>query len=178
MSKTIIGGLVAGLILFIWQFLSWGLIDIHASTMKHSPNQDKILTVLNENLEPGQYFLPRAAIGASQEEAQKVGDASIGKPYAQVYFYHDRQFSMASNMIRGFTLDFLIGILLCWLFSKFADPDFSSILLSSITIGLIGYLSISYLNSVWFSSNSIPDLIDAVVGFGAVGLWLGWWLNR
>jgi len=178
MGKTIIGGLVAGLILFIWQFLSWGLIDLHVSNMKYTPNQDKILNTLNENLEPGTYFLPRAIETASQEEAQKAGDASIGKPWAQIYYHHDRQFSMGSNMFRGFVLDFLIGLLLCWLFLQFADPTFGKVLLGSLAVGIIGYLSISYLNSVWFQTNSLPDLLDAVVGFGVVGLWLGWWLNR
>jgi len=45
-------------------------------------------------------------------------------------------------------------------------------------VGLIGYLTIPYLNSIWFETNSIGHLIDAFVSWGLVGIWLGWWLPR
>ncbi|WP_236973473.1 hypothetical protein [Membranihabitans maritimus] len=60
MSKIWIGSLVGGLILFIWQFLSWSMLNIHDNEMEYTPNQVQILEVLNENLEEGNYFLPTA----------------------------------------------------------------------------------------------------------------------
>ena len=174
----IIGGLVTGVILFIWQFMSWGLLDLHGSNMKHTPNQDKILATLTANLEPGRYFLPRAPQTASMEEAEAVGKKNEGKPWALVAYHDNFSTNMGSNLFRGFVLDFITGLLLCWIFFNIADPNFTKILLSSIAIGVIGYMVFPYLNSVWFSGNSIPELIDAVVGFGLVGLWLGWWVNR
>lgn len=45
-------------------------------------------------------------------------------------------------------------------------------------IGIIGYLTIPYLYSIWFETNSLGHLVDALVSWGLVGAWLGWWLPR
>ena len=50
MRNQIVATLVAALILFIWQFLSWGLINIHASEMSYTPKQDSVLQFLSQNL--------------------------------------------------------------------------------------------------------------------------------
>lgn len=59
MKKALIGGLIGGLILFIWQFLSWSMLNIHGSQMSHTPYQDQILKTLDDLSVPeGTYFLP------------------------------------------------------------------------------------------------------------------------
>ena len=69
MKKLIIGALVGGLILFFWQFLTFGPLNIHASANMHTANQDAILECLSANLsEDGTYFIPRLPVGASGEE--------------------------------------------------------------------------------------------------------------
>ena len=63
MKKTIIGTLVGGIILFMWQFLSWTALDLHRSAQNYSPKQDTILSYLSANLEKeGGYFLPTAQL--------------------------------------------------------------------------------------------------------------------
>lgn len=44
-SKTIIGALVGAILLFVWQFLSWGAINFHAGEQRYSVQQDSILSV-------------------------------------------------------------------------------------------------------------------------------------
>lgn len=53
------------------------------------------------------------------------------------------------------------------------DLDFKTAILSSLAVGIIGYLTIPYLNSIWFEGNSIPQLIDTVFQWGICGTWLG-----
>lgn len=179
MSKTLIGALVGALILFIWQFLSWGIGDFHYSQMAHTPQQEAILESLAEfNLEDGDYFLPRVAKGASEEETIALTETSLGKPWAILKYRNKMTMSMGSNMFRGFTIDFIAVFLLVWILGKLATPDFKTIMMTCLSIGIIGYLSIAYLNSIWFEGNSLADLIDAIVSWGIVGAWLGWWLNR
>lgn len=175
MKRLLIGALVGGIILFIWQFISWAAINFHRDMQKHTPNQDKILEFLNENLEEGYYFLPMAAPG---EDEQKVMQNAMGKPWAQVYFHKEMTNNMAASMSRGIVIDFLTVLLVCWILIKLNLPDFKDIFLSCIAIGLIGYFSIPYLNSIWFETPTIPYLIDATAGWGLVGLWLGWWLRK
>ena len=81
-------------------------------------------------------------------------------------------------MFRGLVADILAGFLLCWILLKFAALDLKTSLLVSLAVGFIGYLAISYTNAIWFELKTLPDLIDALVSWSLVGLWLGWWLKR
>ena len=176
MKKLIIGALVGGLILFFWQFISWNFL--HNSQMQYSVDQDEILTMLDGKLEPGQYMLPRMPEGASMEDSEKYIVPYLGKRWMQINYLDNLQMNMGMNMFRGFVIDFISVLLLCWLFGRFREIDMKSTVLSSIAVGLIGYFTISYLNSIWFKTESLPDLIDAIVPWALTGGWLGWWLKK
>ena len=178
MKKMLIGALVGGLILFVWQFLSWGLINLHESNMQYTENQDVIMEVLSANLEEGSYFLPTVPKGTPQEESQKFMEEHMGMPWATISYHEEYSNNMAMNMIRGYAVDFLSVLFLCWILLKFADLTFSNTVLSSLAVGFIGYFTVNYLNSIWFEGNTLADLLDAVVNWGLVGVWLGWWLRR
>lgn len=178
MKKMLIGALVGALVLFFWQFLSFALLGIHDSQMTYTPNQDAILEVLEANLEEGMYFIPRAPMGASMEKEEALMQERLGKPWARVSYHESLSDNMGMNLLRGFVIDFVAAFLLTWLLLKMADLDMKTALLTSLSVGLIGYFTINYLDAIWYESNTIPDLIDAVVQWGIVGAWLGWWLPR
>ena len=178
MKKQLIATLVGGVIIFLWQFLSWSILNVHGSEFKYSANQDKVLEALTQNLEEGSYFFPQAAPGSSQEEQQKVMENSIGKPWATVSYHKSMEMSMGMNMFRGIVVDFVAVFLLVWLLLKSGNLTFSTALQSSLAVGAIAYLTIPYLNSIWFESNSLGYVVDLVAQWGLVGAWLGWWLPR
>lgn len=178
MKKLIIAALVGGFILFIYQFLSWGLLNLHRDMQSHTPNQEEVLNYLNENLEEGFYFLPAVPEGASMEEEQAAMDAAIGKPWAQVYFHKSMTMNMGVNMARGGAVDFIAILLLAWVLLKIPNSSFSTILIASISVGVIGYLTTTYTRSIWYEFPTIMDLVDSLVSFGLVGVWLGYWLRR
>ncbi len=178
MKKQLIATLVGGLIVFVWQFLSWSLINVHASEFKYTPNQDKVLEALSANLEEGSYFMPGVPPGSSQEAEQAAMEQAVGKPWALVQYHRALDMSMGMNMFRGFAADLVAVFLLVWLLLKFARLDFKTALLGSLALGMASYLTTSYMNSIWFETSSIGDLIDTVVQWGLAGVWLGWWLPR
>lgn len=178
MKKQLIATLVGGLILFVWQFLSWSLLNIHGSEMAYSPNQDKILENLAQNLEEGSYFMPGVPPGTSGEAAQAAMEANVGKPWATISYHKSMSNNMGMNMFRGFAVDLVAVFLLVWLLLKFTSVDLKTAVLAGLAIGGIGYLTGPYLNSIWFEGDSIGHLVDAIVQWGLVGAWLGWWLPR
>ncbi|MCB0661569.1 MAG: hypothetical protein KDC24_02425 [Saprospiraceae bacterium] len=178
MKKALIGTIVGGFIIFIWQFISWGAINFHASEQQYTENQDIILECLSENLEPGDYFLPTVPPGSGEAEMEALVNEATGQPWALVSYRASFDTDMGTNLIRGLVIDLLAVYLLIWIFLKIPSPGFSAIFLSSLCVGFIGYLTIPYLNTIWFEGPSIPYLIDAVGQWGLVGAWLGWWLNR
>lgn len=165
--------------MFVWQFLSWAITPVHQSEMKYSANQDKIMEALNQNLsEDGAYFLPGVPPGTSNEAAQAAGEANMGKPWAQISYHKSMDMSMGMNMFRGLVVDLLAAWLLVWLLMQFRDLNMMSALKASVIVGIISYLTIPYLNSIWFESNSMGHLVDAFVSWTLVGAWMGWWLTR
>ncbi len=178
MKKLIIGTSVGALFLFVWQFLSFAALDIHGSQMEYTNKQDTILKVLSENLEEGSYFLPRAPREAFQDEQQAMATEKLGTPWAIIHYHETLSNKQGMNMFRGFMIDLLAVFLLSWVLSNMAELTVKTAVLTSLAIGFIGYLSITYLNSIWFETTTLPDLLDAIVQWGLIGAWLGWWLPR
>jgi len=176
MSTIIIGGIIGGVILFVWQFMSWTFLEVHAKEFTYTSKQQEILECLAENLETGEFMVPGVPSGTSSEERRRLGQEMNGKPWAIVKYRSSFNPNMPLNMIRGLSVNVLSVLLLCWIFGKIPNPEFLEILLSSMAVGIVAYLNISYIESVWFKTSSIGYLIDAVVSWALVGAFLGWWM--
>src|SRR5664279_1099109 len=88
MKKTIIGAIVGGIIIFAWQFLSWGALNLHEAQQKYTPKQDSILAYLRSQFnEDGAYMMPTFAPGMSRDEMEKQMKICEGKPWAQIVYH-------------------------------------------------------------------------------------------
>lgn len=179
MKNILIGGAVAGLLLFLWQTLSWAVMDLHAKEYQATPAEDTLLASLAAHLTPGQYMLPRAPQNASWEEVEKKQAEMTGKPWAVINYHKSFDTNMPKNMIRGLLSCMIAMTLVCWIFSQYKQPSFSKLLISSNCIGLAGYLFIPYSLNIWYETpDATTNLMDTVVGWGMAGAWLGWWVPR
>lgn len=179
MTKQIIATLVGGIILFLWQFLSWSMLNIHGSEMAYTPKQEAVLAALAATgLEEGQYFMPNVPPGTSREEGQAAMEAAYGKPWATISYHKSMSDSMTMNMVRAFAVDLVAAFLLIWLLGKIDGLTFGTAVMASLAVGVLGYLTIPYLNSVWFETSSLGHLVDAFGQWGLLGVWLGWFLTR
>ncbi len=176
--KKALGVLVPALIFFIWQFLSWAALGVHEGNLKHTPQQMEILASLEGKLDDGTYFLPKVAPGSSREQEEAFMKEHDGEAWAVISYHKSFDSSMGMNMLRGFATDLVIGFLLFWLLSQMLGMSVTKGATVAVVIGILGYLSIRYMNSIWFETNTIPDLIDAIVPWALSGVWLGWWLPK
>lgn len=179
MKKQLLATFVGGIILFVWQFLSWAAIPIHKSEYGYTPNQDRIMEALNQNLtEEGTYMLPGIDPAASREQVEASMKSNEGKPWASISYHKSMSNNMGMNMFRGFVVDLVAAYLMIWLLMKMENLTMRTALQTSVGIGFIAYLTIPYLNSIWFEGNTLEHLIDVFGQWGILGLWLGWWLPR
>jgi hypothetical protein len=180
MKKLLIGSIVGGLILFVWQFLSWGLLNLHSNMQMYTPKQDSVLQYLDSQFsEDGFYFMPGYKPGTSHEDMEKQMKAADGKPWAQVYFHKAMHEDMTTNMIKSLIGNIILVALLCWILMKFNSPGFLTILVGSLFTGIIGFINFPHTYHIWFqTSDMMAHATDTVVSFGALGIWLGWWLRR
>lgn len=182
MKKMIIGALVGGIILFVWQFLTWSILNLHAAQQQYTPKQDSILAYLGTQFsEDGGYMLPTYAPGTSGEDAEKLMKTSEGKPWAQIIYHTSMpgMNKMFMNMGRGLLVNVVIVWLLCWLLTKIPSPSFSTVFLGTLGTGIIVFLNAPYTMHIWFGSfDLMAHFVDALLSWGIAGLWLGWWLTR
>lgn len=179
MRNAIIGALIGGILLWLWQFLSWTALDLHRPGYDYHPKQQEIMDCLGQQLsDDGFYFLPNVPKGASAAEMQELEKTMAGKPWALIQYHKSYNTNMGLNIVRGLLVDMVAAFLLCWVLLNFAQLNLQKVLLSALAIGLLSYLTTYYTNHIWYEMPTMPDLIDAIVGWGLVGLWLGWWLPR
>ncbi len=175
--KTLIGTLVGALILFFWQFFSWSG-PVHKSEMMPTDAQDEILRFLDGKLDEGSYFLPQPLGEPSSDEMKEFQAEMTGKPWALISYRNDYQVNMGLNMLRGFVINLVSVWLIIWILGRFRENDLVTSLVTCLSVGTIAFLTIPYLNHVWFEGGAMGYLLDAGVSWGLVGIWLGWWLNR
>jgi hypothetical protein len=183
MKKTIIGALVGAIIIFAWQFLSFGLANLHGPAQTYTDKQDVIMSFLkNQGIQEGGYLMPTAPSTASRNEMEAAMKASDGKPWARIE-YHDvagnNTKAMMMNMLRGLLVNILTVLLLCWIIGKMNGPTFRTIVATAMSVGLIAFLNEPYTGFIWYKTFDIwAYFLDAIVAWGLTGLWLGWWLRR
>lgn len=182
MKKWIIGSIVGGILVFLWQFLSWTMLGIHNSEVKYTPAQEAIMSQLSSTLkEDGMYMLPTLPSGASREEHEALGKTMNGKPFATITYRTSYEFNMVGPIIRGFLIDLFLVFSLIYILTRGGTPSPTRIFAGSVAIGFFTWLAGPYTGYNWFQLpfNAITGhLIDAIVGWSLVGIWLGWWLNR
>jgi len=179
MTRKLIAAVVGGLILFMWQFASWSALGIHKSQTQYTDKQDEILSALERiGLEEGQYALPMLPDNATKADQENYMKEINGNPWASLHYKKEWSNTMPLNLVRGLIMNILIVLGLCYFIGMMREPNFKNIMTVCLGFGLLAYLIEPYLFSIWFKTNTIPDLIDAVVQFGLLGAWLGFWLNR
>ena len=180
MRNILIGALVGGVILFIIQSISWMVLNLHAKANQYTPKQTEIMNFLNQQItEEGEYFLPNHPETATMEEAMAAMDAMEGKPWAKISYHKVMDTDMTMNMVRGLLVNIVTVGLLCWILVRLNLPTFNTILLASLFTGLIVFLNAPYTQHIWYESFDIwAHFADMVLGWGLVGLWLGYFLRR
>jgi len=182
MKKWFIGSFVGAVLIFLWQFLSWTVFQLHESEAKYTPSQDSVLSYLSRTFNTsGTYMLPTVPPGAPQEAMEELAKSMDGKPWATLTYRTSYTNDMIRPMIRGFLVDLVLVCCLIYLLTGVGTPAGVRIFASSIAIGLLTFLWGPYTAHNWFQTPT-PELqghlIDSLVAWGLAGVWLGWWLNR
>ncbi len=156
MKQKILFSVIGGLILFIWQFLSFAMPNFHQSSMTYTPQQEEILNYLDEiGMEKGMYALGQPDPSLSQEEQQKQMENFAGKPWAVINYHETMEMDMVMPMVRGIIITIITAFLLFWLFTQQKNPTLLNRILLSLAVGIISFLYFPYSNFIWYKE---PDI--------------------
>lgn len=172
MKKQILPTLVIGIVLFMWQFISWAAGNFHGSAQRYTPHQDKIMATLNElSLEDGRYMLPSVSPDVPQEEAQKIWESFMGKPWAFITYHNKHEMSMGMSMLRGFLADLVGAWILFTMLSAMGPLTLGRSVLMSLGFGMLSFLYITYTNHIWYPTfDLMASFLDAIVPFSIIGV--------
>lgn len=180
MKKMIIASIVGGIIIFLWQFVSYAGANLHKDAVRYTDKEQNILAFLeSQGLPEGGYMLPNTPPGATMDEQQAIWDKMEGNPWVSIQYHKKFEGGMTMNMIRGLISNFIIIYLFCWILMKIPSLNFRTTLIASLGLGMIVFLNSYYANYIWYKNFDIrANLIDSIVAWGLVGLWLGFYLTR
>jgi hypothetical protein len=178
--KIFVGALVGAIIIFVLQFLSWGILDLHRSAQQYTPKQDSILNYLSTQFDSsGGYLMPTTPAGASSKDMADQQAQASGKPWAQIFYHKSLNTNMGINMLRNLVTNFIMVLLFCWIVAGFTYNTFGKTFLAAMFTGLIIFLHGAYTVHIWYETFDLAaHFTDYFVSWAITGIWLGWWLNR
>lgn len=184
MKNITISALIAAVIFFFYQSLSWMILPVHNDSIKSTPNQDKILETINKNIdEEGFYSIPfwnsEEVDGISQEDFNK---AMNGKPYATIVYKKAYSNDMGKSMGLGYLFNFLgLFFVSVVLFNLKSGINFGKRWLFVMAIALILLFMRLLTGWVWWQTPMHflkGEIIDLFLGWALTGIWLAWFSNK
>lgn len=182
MKKTVIGIIVAAVVLYMWGFLYWGIGNEFYATKiwKHAADDEATGDVLREHFpENGTYLVPGYEADVTKAEAlYKKG------PVAFVHMLHisGREMMDPTIMINGFLLNLVVIIMIAMLLRQVAPalPSFAAKAKFSALAGLTAAVLIDCGDAVWWQIDWSWKLYNAFYDFSAwliTGVVLSWFLS-
>jgi hypothetical protein len=178
-GKVIVSALVGGVLLFLWQSLSWTVLDLHGNAINTAAEgQVEILDRMVKHLDQNMYYLSHADPDAdmAMQNAQMEG-----KPVAIVNFIPNHEYAMAPLMIRGLIHAILVAGVISLILSRSRAKAFMSrwLIVMGFALVLILFDTLGDMNWWYHPMNWVwPEAIDYLAMFGLSGLWMAWWMGR
>jgi hypothetical protein len=184
MKRLAIASIVGSIILYIYLALAHVLLPIHNTDFSYTPAQDTILRVLKSaNLKDEFYLLPAVPPGTSREEQMKAMEAASMQPGALINYYPVFGGESGATFIMSFIYNFIAVLVLCIALATASDKltTFGQRLWFIMLFVLFVIFSQIMLEYNWVR---IPmhylkgQIIDLVIGYLLVGVWLAWYYGR
>lgn len=178
-KKILLGGVVGGIVLFIWGALAWTVLPLHNAHIKTIPNEDAVTGAMRDNLtETGFYFFPSP--GKSGNLTKEEGEAWTAK-YRRgpvgilVVQPNGREPMPPSALVNSLIIQMVTALVAAFLLSKAIDglPSYGARVQFVTFLGLIGGLLVDLPYWNWFgftTSYTIANVADHVIGAFLCGL--------
>lgn len=179
MLRVVVGGLVAGVIVFAWGNISWMQLNWHNETIHPLAHEPAVVEVLGrENLATGVYWLPGLAEGAAPGTA--AWDDFAGRhrrgPIATIFYTREGQEPMSPRVFAGgLAINVLAGLIVATMMSYVAAGGAPYIRranvggMSGLFAALVGHLA----SWNWMSfplPYTVVMMADLVIGWSLAGL--------
>ena len=154
LKQIIIGGLLGGITLFMWGYVSWAVMDWHSTTIVQShEGVSAVVDGIENNLpETGVYYFPPKPTDPDKVEAWMESHKT--QPHGLIFYYAELGQIMPPNMfVRGFCAD-VIASMMATILLIMALPSLGgywSRVMFIFSLGVFAVMSVHLVNGVFFT---------------------------
>ncbi len=181
MKKILIGALVGGIVLFVWQYAAWSFLDIHKLEQEPVLANEAAVAAALQGTARGVYWIPglrQADHKDTESEAHKAWAKKYeAGPIAWISYDPNGKEAMPPKTLAfGAGLCVLIALVVSMMLRGAAIRSYFGRVLFVLGFGL--FLAIAMDAQNWLWMNFPLDwtkawVIDHVAGMGAMGVFLG-----
>jgi hypothetical protein len=180
LKRILIAGLLAGLVLFVWEFAAHEFLPLGEAGFQPLPNEAATLAVMRDAIrQPGLYlfpapeFQPDMTTAQKQEAMQKSMDRALTGPTGLMVFHPNGvPFSFSRNLAIQFGADVVVMWICAWILALVTrSASYWQLVIIAMLLGFIPVLrtEIPYWN--WYNFPAVYTLSQTVIH--VVGLTLG-----
>jgi len=182
--RILIGGIVAGVVVFLWGIVGHMLLPLGRTGLKMLPNEEPVLSAMRRSIpEPGLYLFPGMDMSKAPSQAeQKAWEAKYSSGPVGLLVYRPHGGKPLS--LKLFGIELLSNIAACWVAAMILTRiagGFGARVWAVTLMGLFGWLAISISYWNWYGfpgSYTMAEGIDQVVGAFFAGLVLAGIIKR
>jgi len=176
MTKILVGGVVAGIVIFFWGFVAHMLLPLGEMGLRSIPKEDDLTAAIKKEVrEPGLYFVPGRDMSKSQsQEEMEAHMAKITKgPYGFMVIYPEgRDPSLSKRLPIEFGTNVLCALLAAILVSQLR-PGFSVRVACVTLVGILASIMtlVPYWNWYGFPTDfTLAQIVEHTGGWLLAGI--------
>lgn len=179
MKRVLLGGVVGGLLMFIWSAVAWIALPLHTSTVATMANEDSVITAMKSGMDRKSVYMFPARPKSGDQAATDVWKKKYNQGPVGMVVYNPAGASdmMLTEMGIGLVDSILTAMLAAWLLSRStaAKSGFFARVMFCGTLGLFICLAVHVANWNWmmypvdYTTGWIADSLVAWV-IGGIGI--------
>jgi len=174
LKQIIVGGIVGGIALFAWGFVSWAAMDWHHNTVRSHEGIEAVVENIDEHLpETGVYYFPPMTFEKDDGEAMEAWmELHRTEPHGMIFYNATPGEPMPpSRLLRGFLTD-IIASMMATILLIMALPNLPSYwgrVFYVMALGVFAVMSVHLVNGVF---HDMPVSWTVGVGLDLTASWL------
>ncbi len=176
MKRMLIGGIVGGIIMFVWSAFSHMVLPLGGMGLKPLPNESAVIPAMKEGIrEPGLYMFPGLDMSKtpSAEEQAAWTERYKAGPVGLLVYRPQGEAPMSLKQLGTELLSNILAALVGAFMLTFVVGSYGKRALFVALLGLVAWLSINVSHWNWYGFPTafvVAEGIDQVVGWLLAGL--------
>ena len=178
MIRIVIAGVVGGIVVFVWSFLSHVILPLGATGLHTDalPGEAALLNAMKENIpESGMYFIPGMDLSITDAAARQEAVAAKMKANPVAFLVIQKEGAegmMPRQLISEFVANIFCALLAAIILAEVGSGYFMRVIIVTL-LGLFAWLAVDVSHWIWYafpSDYAMAQGVDHVVGWFAAGL--------